>query len=128
MGAKIAGISGPEKGRRGPGEEPGEGLFTFPAFSGRVKSLLQLRLFQSPAGAKLRPGGTASARKDIMSRTCDICGKHTITGNTVSHAKNRTRRTWKPNLLKVKTELGGTTVTLKICARCLRSDYITKKV
>jgi large subunit ribosomal protein L28 len=64
----------------------------------------------------------------IMSRTCDICGKHTMTGNKVSHAKNRTRRTWKPNLIKVKTELGGTPVTLKICARCLRSDYITKKV
>ncbi|MDR1596856.1 MAG: 50S ribosomal protein L28, partial [Treponema sp.] len=51
-----------------------------------------------------------------------------ITGNKVSHAKNRTRRTWKPNLLKVKTKIQGTTVTLKICARCLKSDYITKKV
>ncbi|MCL2066862.1 MAG: 50S ribosomal protein L28 [Treponema sp.] len=63
-----------------------------------------------------------------MSRTCEICGKHTITGNKVSHAKNRTRRTWKPNLLKVKTEIGGTTMSVKVCARCLRSDYITKKV
>jgi large subunit ribosomal protein L28 len=63
-----------------------------------------------------------------MSRTCDICGKHTVTGNKVSHAKNRTRRTWKPNLHKIKTEILGSTVTLKICARCLKSDYITKKV
>jgi large subunit ribosomal protein L28 len=63
-----------------------------------------------------------------MSRVCDICGKHTITGNKVSHAKNRTRRVWKPNLVKVKTVVGGTTVTLKICTRCLRSDVITKKV
>lgn len=63
-----------------------------------------------------------------MSRTCDICGKHTITGNKVSHATNRTRRTWKPNLHKIKTEIQGSTVTLKICARCLKSDYITKKV
>jgi large subunit ribosomal protein L28 len=31
-------------------------------------------------------------------------------------------------LKKIKTELEGTTVTLKICARCLRSDYITRKV
>jgi large subunit ribosomal protein L28 len=51
-----------------------------------------------------------------------------MTGNAVSHAKNHTRRVWKPNLKKVKTEAGGTTVTLKICARCLKSDYITKKV
>jgi large subunit ribosomal protein L28 len=63
-----------------------------------------------------------------MSRTCDICGKHTVTGNKVSHANNRTRRTWKPNLHKIKTEIQGSTVTLKICARCLKSDYITKKV
>ncbi|MDR1108430.1 MAG: 50S ribosomal protein L28 [Spirochaetaceae bacterium] len=63
-----------------------------------------------------------------MSRTCDICGKHTITGNSVSHAKNHTRRTWKPNLKKVKTEIEGTTLTLKICTRCLKSDFITKKV
>ncbi|MDR2552921.1 MAG: 50S ribosomal protein L28 [Treponema sp.] len=63
-----------------------------------------------------------------MSRTCDICGKHTITGNSVSHAKNRTRRVWKPNLKKVKTNSGGTTVTVKICTRCLKSDLITKKV
>jgi large subunit ribosomal protein L28 len=63
-----------------------------------------------------------------MSRTCNICGKHTVTGNKVSHAKNRTRRTWKPNLHKIKTEIQGATVTLKICARCLKSNYITKKV
>jgi large subunit ribosomal protein L28 len=70
----------------------------------------------------------AILRKDIMSRTCEICGKHTITGNKVSHAKNRTRRTWKPNLVKVKTEIGGTALKVKICARCLKSDFLTKKV
>jgi large subunit ribosomal protein L28 len=64
----------------------------------------------------------------IMSRTCDICGKHTVTGNKVSHAKNHTRRTWKPNIKKIKTEIDGTTVTLKICARCLKSDFITRKI
>jgi len=63
-----------------------------------------------------------------MSRTCEKCGKGTITGNKVSHAKNRTRRTWKPNLVRVKTEVNGTTKRLKICARCLKSDVVTKKV
>jgi large subunit ribosomal protein L28 len=63
-----------------------------------------------------------------MSRTCDLCGKHTVTGNSVSHAKNRTRRVWKPNIKKVKTEIGGTTVTLKLCTRCIKSGFITKKV
>jgi large subunit ribosomal protein L28 len=63
-----------------------------------------------------------------MSRTCDICGKHPMTGNKVSHAKNRTRRVWRPNLLKIKTVKDGSTVTLKICTRCLRSGRVVKKV
>jgi large subunit ribosomal protein L28 len=63
-----------------------------------------------------------------MARICDICGKHTISGNKVSHAHNKTRRVWKPNLKKVKTEIGGTTGTLKICTRCLKSDFIRRKV
>jgi large subunit ribosomal protein L28 len=63
-----------------------------------------------------------------MSRVCEICGKGPLSGNKVSHAKNRTRRVWRPNLLKVKTEIGGTTMTVKVCARCLKSDRIVKKV
>ncbi|MDR0382783.1 MAG: 50S ribosomal protein L28 [Spirochaetaceae bacterium] len=63
-----------------------------------------------------------------MSRTCDICGKHTVTGNKVSHAKNRTRRTWRPNIKKIKTEIDGTTLTLKICTRCLKSGFVTRKI
>jgi len=51
-----------------------------------------------------------------------------MTGNKVSHAKNHTRRTWKPNLVNVKTEIDGTTKTIKICARCLKNDTVTKKV
>jgi large subunit ribosomal protein L28 len=49
-------------------------------------------------------------------------------GNKVSHAMNKTRRTWKPNLKKIKTEIEGSTVTIKICARCLKSDFVTRKI
>jgi len=63
-----------------------------------------------------------------MSRTCEICGKHTVTGNKVSHAKNRTRRTWKPNLVSFKTGAGGAAKRIKICARCLKSGMVAKKV
>jgi large subunit ribosomal protein L28 len=61
-----------------------------------------------------------------MSRTCDLCGKRTTTGNNVSHAHNKTRRTWKPNLMKVRTMVGSTKTTLKVCARCLRSGKLLK--
>jgi large subunit ribosomal protein L28 len=51
-----------------------------------------------------------------------------MSGNKVSKSYNHTRRLWKPNIVEVKTELGGTTMTLKVCTRCLKSGYITKKV
>lgn len=33
-----------------------------------------------------------------MSRVCQVTGKRPMSGNNVSHAKNRTRRRFKPNL------------------------------
>jgi large subunit ribosomal protein L28 len=65
-----------------------------------------------------------------MARKCEICGKGTVTGNKVSHAKNRTRRTWKPNLLKIQTMIGKskTKTTIKICTRCLRTGKVVKVV
>ena len=63
-----------------------------------------------------------------MARICEICGKGTVSGNSVSKSKIHKKRTWKPNLVKVKTEIDGRTVTIKMCSRCLRSDFVTKKV
>ena len=51
-----------------------------------------------------------------------------MSGNKVSKSYNHTRRLWKANIIEVKTELGGTTMTLKVCTRCLKSGYIAKKV
>jgi large subunit ribosomal protein L28 len=33
-----------------------------------------------------------------MARVCQITGKHTVRGNNVSHAHNKTRRSFLPNL------------------------------
>lgn len=51
-----------------------------------------------------------------------------MSGNRVSKSYNHTRRKWKPNIIGVKTVIAGTTLTLKMCTRCLRSGYVTKKV
>ena len=37
-----------------------------------------------------------------MSKSCQLTGKHTMTGNNVSHSKRRTKRTFKVNLHKKK--------------------------
>ena len=63
-----------------------------------------------------------------MSKVCEICGKGSMSGNSVSKSKIHTKRVWKPNLINVKTEIGGRTLTIKMCSRCLKSDYVTKKV
>lgn len=64
-----------------------------------------------------------------MARTCDICGKTTMYGNKVSKSFNHTHRTWQPNLIKVKAIFdNGTVHTIKVCTRCYRNDWITKKV
>ncbi len=49
-----------------------------------------------------------------MSRKCQICGKGSISGNKVSKSYNHSRRLWKPNTVNVKTEIGGTTLTIKV--------------
>jgi len=33
-----------------------------------------------------------------MSRICEVCGKKPAIGNNVSHANNKTRVVWRPNL------------------------------
>ncbi len=63
-----------------------------------------------------------------MSRVCDVCGKGTLFGNNVSHAKNRTRRTWLPNIIRVKTKIEGTVLTVKVCAKCLKAGKVVKHV
>ena len=63
-----------------------------------------------------------------MARRCDICGKGPMSGNTFSKSMNHQRRVWRPNLIDVKTEIDGRTLTLKLCSRCLKSNYVVKKV
>ena len=61
-----------------------------------------------------------------MARACDICGKHASVGNNVSHANNKTKRTWQPNLQRVKANLQGTVKYIRACTRCLRSGKVAK--
>ena len=61
-----------------------------------------------------------------MAFKCDICGKGPMTGHNVSHAKNRTRRRFLPNLKRVRVVLDKTRKRLWICTRCIKSGRIAK--
>lgn len=63
-----------------------------------------------------------------MPRVCHACGKGRISGNNVSHANNHTRRTWKPNLRRVKAVVNGSPTRVMVCARCLRAGKIERAV
>jgi large subunit ribosomal protein L28 len=61
-----------------------------------------------------------------MSNVCDICGKGPSFGNNVSHANNKSRRMWRPNLQKVRALKNGSVQRLKVCTRCIRSGSVVK--
>jgi len=63
-----------------------------------------------------------------MARVCEICGKKPISGNNVSHAHNKTRTVWKPNLQNVRALENGTVRSKKVCTRCIRSGKVQKAV
>ena len=58
-----------------------------------------------------------------MSKVCQITGKRPMSGNNVSHAKNRTRRRQLPNLQKKRIWLEDEKrwITLKLSTRALRT-------
>jgi large subunit ribosomal protein L28 len=57
-----------------------------------------------------------------MARVCVITGKKTVTGNTVSHSNRKTKRVFKPNLLKKRFYIPEEDrwVVLKVSAKGLK--------
>ena len=58
-----------------------------------------------------------------MSRKCELTGKGPMTGNNVSHAKNRTRRRFLPNLQDVtlQSDLLGRSFRFRVSSAALRT-------
>lgn len=58
-----------------------------------------------------------------MARRCELTGKVALAGNNVSHAHNKSRRRFLPNLCQVKllSDSLGQTFRLKVSAQTLRS-------
>jgi large subunit ribosomal protein L28 len=63
-----------------------------------------------------------------VSKVCDICGKGPVFGHNVSHANNKTRKVWYPNLQKVKAVQNGAVRKVKACTRCIRSGAVVKAI
>ncbi len=55
-----------------------------------------------------------------MAAICFNCGKGVMYGHNVSHAKNRTRKIFKPNLHAARIIVGGTAKRVRLCTKCVR--------
>jgi large subunit ribosomal protein L28 len=49
-----------------------------------------------------------------------------MSGHNVSHAHNLTKRTWNPNLQRVRAKVQGQVRNIDVCTRCLRSGKVEK--
>ena len=61
-----------------------------------------------------------------MARICSICGKGRSVGYNVSHANNKTKKVWQPNLQKVRARVDGQVRRVSVCTGCIRSGRVVK--
>ena len=64
---------------------------------------------------------------NVMAKRCEVCGKGPQFGNNVSHANNRTRRRFDPNLqsIRVQRPQGGVE-RKKVCTSCIKAGKVQK--
>ncbi len=63
-----------------------------------------------------------------MGNKCEICGKVPMVGNNVSHANNKSKRRWFPNLQSVRVVTSDGNKKIKVCTRCIKAGKIKKAV
>ena len=74
-----------------------------------------------------------------MAKACEICGKTTIVGNRIVrhglakskggiglHTTGITRRTFKPNLQKIKVNEKGHILRRVVCTQCIKAGKVIK--
>jgi large subunit ribosomal protein L28 len=63
-----------------------------------------------------------------MSKKCEICGKGTQNGHNVSHSNIKTKKTWLPNLQKIKAKIGSSVKRVNVCTSCISSGKVKKAI
>ena len=61
-----------------------------------------------------------------MSKRCEVCGKGPQFGNRVSHANNRTRRRFNPNIQAIRALVSNRVQRIKVCTRCIKAGKVVK--
>jgi large subunit ribosomal protein L28 len=63
-----------------------------------------------------------------MANICEVCGKKPVFGNNVSHAHNKTKRKFMPNLQKIRVQTPDGVKRMKVCTSCIQANKILKVV
>lgn len=63
-----------------------------------------------------------------MGKYCEVCQKGMMSGNNISHANNKSRRSWAPNTQRVRVVVDGTPRRMNVCTRCLRSGKVERHI
>ncbi|HHT45835.1 MAG TPA: 50S ribosomal protein L28 [Firmicutes bacterium] len=63
-----------------------------------------------------------------MSNKCYFCGRRKKSGFMVSHSHIRSKRTWKPNIQKIKALINGVPQRVHACTRCLKSGKVSRAI
>ena len=61
-----------------------------------------------------------------MARVCYVTGRRTSSGNNRSHAMNQTKRSYKPNLQKVRILVDGKVKKVYVSAKALKSGKVQR--
>jgi large subunit ribosomal protein L28 len=61
-----------------------------------------------------------------MAKVCEICGKKPMVGNNVSHAHNKTKRRFLPNLQKIRVQTPEGVKRKTVCTSCIQANKIEK--
>lgn len=61
-----------------------------------------------------------------MAQVCAVCGKKPLVGNHVSHANNKTKRRFMPNLQKIRVQTPRGPKRMRVCTSCIQANKIQK--
>jgi large subunit ribosomal protein L28 len=67
-----------------------------------------------------------NATKQVSRSQCFVCGRKVSFGHNVSHANNKTRRVWKPNLQVARVVVDGRITRVKVCTHCIHAGKVVR--